>query len=276
MTGAETQGISGTIYGGKPDSTGVSSLILVNLLLISGISGSLTLTEGATADVQLQLTVGAVATESWLPGPEAGLPEDYNSGEEGRGRGQTSQERDILRKSMSFNRRDFSIGLAASFAGLGIVPSALGAGESSPDEEISLTAEAIHQEVIFKATPKRVYEALTDAKQFDRVVHLSEAGMSLGKASTEISTEAGGTFSLFGGYISGRHIELVPHERIVQAWRAGSWNPGSYSIARFALTAQDSGTKLIFDHTGFPAGQARHLADGWKANYWTPLQKYLA
>jgi len=177
---------------------------------------------------------------------------------------------------MSFNRRDFSVGLAALFSGLGSVPAALGSTGPASDEEISLTGEAIHQEVVFKAAPKRVYETLTDAKQFDKVVHLSEAGMSLGKAATEIGPEAGGTFSLFGGYISGRHIELVPNERIVQAWRTGSWSPGSFSIAKFVLTAQDSGTKLVFDHTGFPAGQARHLADGWKANYWAPMQKYLA
>jgi activator of HSP90 ATPase len=181
-----------------------------------------------------------------------------------------------LMKSISLNRRDFSIGIAALFSGLGIAPAAWGRSTTAADEEISLAGEAIHQEVIFKASPKRVYAALTDARQFDKVVHLSEAGMSLGKASTEISAEAGGTFSLFGGYISGRHIELVPDERIVQAWRTGSWKPGSFSIAKFVLTPQDSGTKLVFDHTGFPAGEARSLAAGWKANYWTPLQKYLA
>lgn len=174
---------------------------------------------------------------------------------------------------MSFNRRDFSLALATLLSGFGIGPAMMAA---ATDEEISMTGEAIHQEVLFKAPPKRIYEALTDAKQFDKVVRLSEAGMSLGKAATEISTEVGGPFALFGGYISGRHIELVPNERIVQAWRAGSWNPGSYSIAKFVLTAQDAGTKLVFDHTCFPAGQARHLADGWKANYWTPMQKYLA
>jgi len=35
-------------------------------------------------------------------------------------------------------------------------------------------------------------------------------------------------------------------------------------------------TKIIFDHTGFPQGKGEHLADGWKANYWEPLEKYLS
>jgi len=67
----------------------------------------------------------------------------------------------------------------------------------------------------------------------------------------------------------------VTNERIVQAWRAGSWDPGIYSIARFELVEQGSGTKIVFDHTGFPKGDGEHLAGGWKMNYWEPLEKFL-
>jgi activator of HSP90 ATPase len=45
-----------------------------------------------------------------------------------------------------------------------------------------------------------------------------DSSISLEKAPTQISREVGGAFSLFGGIIVGRHIELVPNERIVQAW----------------------------------------------------------
>jgi hypothetical protein len=34
--------------------------------------------------------------------------------------------------------------------------------------------------------------------------------------------------------------------------------------------------KLVFDHTGFPPDQRAHLAEGWKANHWEPLEKYFA
>jgi len=93
---------------------------------------------------------------------------------------------------------------------------------------------------------------------------------------TKISSEVGGEFFLFGGHIIGRHLELVPNERIVQAWRVVDWEPGIYSIARFQLSDNGSGTKIVFDHTGFPNGQAEHLAFGWKAHYWDGLTKYLA
>jgi activator of HSP90 ATPase len=97
-----------------------------------------------------------------------------------------------------------------------------------------------------------------------------------GAPPTQISTEPGGAFSTFGGLIGGRQIELVPNERIVQAWRPAYWNPGVYSIVKFALADTDSGTKLTLDHKAFPEGDALSLLDGWNKNYWQPLQKFLA
>jgi activator of HSP90 ATPase len=173
-------------------------------------------------------------------------------------------------------RRQLIAGVAIAFGGaaLGATP-----GQAWAEEEISRAAESIHQEPVFKANRKRVYDALTDANQFNKVIQLSAAaksGMSPGAKPAEISREAGGAFTLFGGYIMGRQIELVPNERIVQAWRTASWDPGVYSIAKFELVEQGSGTKIVFDHTGFPKGLGEHLAAGWKGNYWEPLEKFLA
>jgi hypothetical protein len=56
------------------------------------------------------------------------------------------------------------------------------------------------------------------------------------------------------------------NEHTVQAWRVVPWPEGIYSIARFELTEQSSGTKLIFDHTGFPSELAEHLESGWNDN----------
>jgi activator of HSP90 ATPase len=91
-----------------------------------------------------------------------------------------------------------------------------------------------------------------------------------------VSPHAGGAFSVFDGYIVGRQLELVPNERIVQAWRVLSWPRGLYSIARFELSEQAGATTIVFDHTGFPKGTAEHLASGWQEHYWDPLTKILA
>jgi uncharacterized protein YndB with AHSA1/START domain len=173
-------------------------------------------------------------------------------------------------------RRQVIAGAAFAFGGLGMGPAM---GWAAGEDEISRTAEAIHQEPVFKASRKRLYEALTDAKQFDKVIQMSGAmktGMVKAPNPAEISRETGGAFAIFGGYIFGWQLELVPNERIVQAWRVGSWEPGIYSIARFELVEQGSGTKIVFDHMAFPKGDGEHLAAGWKMNYWEPMEKLLA
>ncbi len=183
----------------------------------------------------------------------------------------TSNLKGVVR---GLTRRQAILGAATAFGGLALGPTQ---AKADAPEEISRTAEAIHQEPVFKASRKRIYETLTDGKQFDKVIEISGAmrSMHLEGKPAEISHEAGGAFALFGGYVTGRHIELVPDQRIVQAWRAGSWDPGIYSIAKFELVEQGSGTRIVFDHTGFPKGAAEHLASGWKANYWEPLGKLL-
>jgi activator of HSP90 ATPase len=172
-------------------------------------------------------------------------------------------------------RRRAIVGFAMAFGGL-----TLGTAKAweGAEDEISHSAESIHQEPVFKAKRKRVYEALTDSQQFDKVIQLSGVvqAMHLGEKPAEISREVGGAFTLFGGYITGRQVDLVPDERIVQAWRTGGWAPGVYSIAKFELQEHRSGTKIVFDHTGFPNGEAKVLASGWKAHYWEPIEKLLA
>lgn len=134
-----------------------------------------------------------------------------------------------------------------------------------PSTDDPLKSITIHQEIDFTASPQRIYEALLDTKQFTAFSGLP----------AEINRETGGAFSVFKGHIIGRNLELVPNQRIVQAWRVVTWPEGAYSIARFELKAQGSGTHLVFDHIGFPEGLHDHLAEGWEEHYWELLKKNL-
>jgi activator of HSP90 ATPase len=130
--------------------------------------------------------------------------------------------------------------------------------------------EPIRKEADFEASPQRVYEALLDASQFS----------ALTSAPAEIERVAGGAFSCFGGIITGRHVELVPNRRIVQAWRVKAWPEGVYSIVAFELQPRDSGTRLTMTHDAFPDGMRAHLngempQGGWDRQYLEPLRKYL-
>ena len=81
---------------------------------------------------------------------------------------------------------------------------------------------------------------------------------------------------MFGGLIIGRNLELVPKERIVQAWRPADWEAGVYTLVKFEMKERGSQTQVILDHTGFPEGNFRHLDSGWYLRYWEPLRKFLA
>jgi uncharacterized protein YndB with AHSA1/START domain len=132
---------------------------------------------------------------------------------------------------------------------------ALGAGSAHAQTGKPLTA--IRQSVDFKTTPARIYEILLDAKQF----------AAFTKDTAEIQPQAGGAVRLFGGRIEGRNIELVPNQRIVQAWRPASWPAGVYSLVRFELTARGAGARLVLDHTGFTEDKWEGLNSGWPKMY---------
>src|SRR5262245_55017584 len=170
--------------------------------------------------------------------------------------------------SRCMTRRDFAVRAAGFGTAVGL---AAMRRELHAHDEISHTAESIHQEVVVKATSKRIYEALTDSAQFTNVTTFSPV---MNAEPAEIGGAVGEHFTLFGGHIVGRQVELVPFRRIVQAWRVVDWDSGVYSIAKFDLTDQGPQTTIVFDHTGFPNGKADHLAEGWHLNYWKPLEQY--
>jgi activator of HSP90 ATPase len=125
----------------------------------------------------------------------------------------------------------------------------------------------IHFEVDFETGPEKIYQALLDAKLF----------LAFSKLPAEIDAHPGGAIKLFDGLIEGRNVELIANQRIVQAWRPRlSWPAGVYSIVRFELVARNGGTRIVFDHTGFPLDQQQSLTEGWENHYWGPLHKYLS
>ena len=173
-------------------------------------------------------------------------------------------------------RRQAIVHTALAIGAFGTISRIAMAGSA---EDVFRNAESLHQELVFKANRKRIYEIFTSTALFDnmtRDIQTQEGGNASPAHPTEISHDPGGAFSLFGGRIVGRHLELVPNERIVQAWRVAYWDPGVFSIVRFDFTEQGAGTKLVFAHTGFPQGDAENLLNGWKLHYWQPLEKFLA
>jgi uncharacterized protein YndB with AHSA1/START domain len=118
---------------------------------------------------------------------------------------------------------------------------------------------SIKQKITLKAKPAVVYRMLTDAR-----AHAKFTG-----APSVIDKRPGGAFNVWGGYVKGFNVELVPGKRIVQAWRGSDWPKGAWSIITYELRPKKGGkTEITFTQHGAPPAQVAHLKDGWKSNYW--------
>jgi activator of HSP90 ATPase len=136
----------------------------------------------------------------------------------------------------------------------------------------SVKGITIHQSAYFKVAPTQIYSMLLSSAAFSACTKKSFDMFTA--SSAKIDPVVGGAFSLFDGHITGRILELVPDRRIVEAWRVVDWPAGVYSIARFDLKGEGSGTHVIFEHVGFPEGLKEHLSEGWQQHYWDAMTKY--
>jgi activator of HSP90 ATPase len=131
--------------------------------------------------------------------------------------------------------------------------------------------KSIHQEIKFSAKADKIYELILSGK-FAGEMGCDEKTAKAPTAN-KAGSDAGQTFCLFGGMIEGRNIELVPGQRIVQAWRPKNWETGVYSLVKFELKQQEGKTQVVFDQVGFPDDQFDHLSAGWQKNYWDAIKK---
>lgn len=58
---------------------------------------------------------------------------------------------------------------------------------------------------------------------------------------------------MFGGNITGVYKDLVPYERIVQAWRMKHWPEGHYSDVTLKIQDLDDQCRLELHQTDIPA-----------------------
>lgn len=129
-----------------------------------------------------------------------------------------------------------------------------------------METRTITHDVTFNAGPEEVFEALMDPAR-----HSQFSG-----APAQIERRPGGAFSLYGGHLTGKTLELKPHERIVQQWRASDWPEGHASRLTFDLQPIDGGrqTQLSMTHSDVPADQFDGINQGWRTHYWSKMAPY--
>ena len=167
---------------------------------------------------------------------------------------------------MNPSRRQAIAAIASALAAAPLARAQQPTMAEKPSTDANKMRTSIHYEIEFKPSPRQLYQAILDQKQF----------AAFSGIPATIDPTPGGAFSMFSGLIVGRNIELDANQRIVQAWRPTHWDPGVYSIVHFEFKPRAAETTLIFDHTGFPVGEYDHLDSGWHSHYWEPLKKFFA
>ncbi len=124
----------------------------------------------------------------------------------------------------------------------------------------------VHHEVEFAARPKDLYDAYLDSRRHARITG----------QSAKMSRQVGGKFTAGDTYISGYNLDLVPAQRIVQAWRASEWPDGAFSVLSLTFEKKGRGTRMVVDHVGIPEEFREGVDKGWYQFYWEPMKQYFA
>ena len=127
--------------------------------------------------------------------------------------------------------------------------------------------KTIKQRVKFNASPATIYNLLADSRKHSAVT---------GRKAT-ISRKVGGTFSASGDDVSGIIVDLVPGQRIVQAWRHRRFPEGIFSMAAMTMSpTRDGGTELVLTHRGVPKDLIPETERAWREQYWLRIKTFLA
>src|ERR1700722_18232949 len=117
------------------------------------------------------------------------------------------------------------------------------------------------------ASPRAIYDAWLDSRG-----HGAMTG-----STAKMSGKVGAKVRAWGGYISGRNLELVPGKRIVQSWRTTQFTDAhADSTITVTLAPVKTGTRLTLRHANVPDGQTSYQKGGWRDHYFRPMQAYFA
>ena len=117
------------------------------------------------------------------------------------------------------------------------------------------------------ASAQEIYE-----EWLDSLAHTEMTG-----SEAIMSDEVGDEVAAWDGYISGRNLELVPGERIVQSWRTAEFTDAHEdSIITVTLEEVADGTLLTLTHSKVPEDQKSYEEGGWQVHYFEPMKDYFS
>ncbi len=124
--------------------------------------------------------------------------------------------------------------------------------------------ESFELKETFPAKPAEIYNAWLESE--------AHAKMTGGEANC--NSEKGAKFSTWNGYITGKNVDLIPNQKIIQTWRTSEFNESDEdSILSIELKEVENGTELTLTHSNIPEGQIQYK-QGWENHYFVPMRHY--
>jgi activator of HSP90 ATPase len=91
-----------------------------------------------------------------------------------------------------------------------------------------------------------------------------------------VSSEVGGEFDAWDGYIRGKNLELELPGRILQLWRTSEFADSEKdSLLEILLEPEGDGTRVTIRHSKLP-DHGMQYRQGWRDAYFTPMKEYFA
>jgi len=126
--------------------------------------------------------------------------------------------------------------------------------------------KTIKQTFVIKATPQRIFEALTTIADIKK---WSGAG-------AKFEAKVDGQYTMWDGWVKGTVQELIPGKKLAQTWEPSDWEPqNEASVATFTLSEKGGGTEVQFEQTNVPDKQYKSTDDGWRDFYLGAIKEYL-
>lgn len=117
----------------------------------------------------------------------------------------------------------------------------------------------------FSCTPQDLFGALVDETKVRAYT----------QSDCKIDPKVGGKFSTFSGNVQGVFKELVPYERIVQAWRFKHWPENHYSEVRIEITNLGDHCRLTLHQSEIPEADYERTRAGWRELQWDRMKAIL-
>jgi activator of HSP90 ATPase len=134
-------------------------------------------------------------------------------------------------------------------------------------KKLKAMATIIQKELFKNTTREALYDLYMNPKKHSMIID----------GPVEISDKAYSSFKAFGGYITGKNLELVKNQLIVQLWRGSDWDSNEPdSVFLISLEQKGKDVMLNMIHANVPEDKEKSLDKGWYEHYWNPWKQHLA